>query len=303
MVTGFTPLLVLLALVDLLSHPAPPRSSHFRTVPLGSGAYAAIVSEPGQASGGNAGFVVGAAAVVVVDSLATEDAARDLLAEIRRMTSVPIRWVVRTHDRRDPAGAAAVFRREGAVVVSPGNGGSPGKTPEEISPPDRARPDASGPPDVTHRERLTLWLGDRSAEVLFRPGHTGGDSILRVAEGDVVFAGDLFWNATVPNRLDADTAAWRATLDGLTRDFPSALFVPGHGEPGRALQVRFFRDYLIALRHVVERGMEMGLTGRPLAEAGIDALRPRYGPWTGFDRFALSNLEQTEQELRGTKRE
>ena len=280
--------------------------THFRLEPLGSGAFAAIAREGDRASVGNAGFVVGSEAVLVVDSFATEDAARELLAAIRRVTSLPVRWVVNTHYHLDHVGGNAVFRREGAVLVAHENVRRWVRTEnlkwrKEITAQDRAMLDALPLPDVTHRDRMTLWLGDRAAEVRFLPGHTGGDSIVRVSEGDIVFAGDLFWNATVPNMIDADTAAWTATLDALIRDYPSATFVPGHGEIGHALQVRFFGDYVGAVRQSAARGIEAGRTGKALSAAALEPLRTRYGRWTWFDQFASANLEQTEQEIRGIK--
>lgn len=288
--------------------PSASLSAHFRIVPLGSGAYAAIATPGDRAAVGNAGFVVGSEAVVVVDAFATEEAAADLLAQIRRTTALPVRWLVDTHYHYDHLGGNGVFRRAGAVVVAHENVRRWERTEnfkwrKELTAADRAMRDALVLPDVTHRGRMTLWLGGRPADVLFRPGHTGSDSIVRVsgAEGDVLFAGDLFWNATVPNLIDADTAAWVTTLEGFLRDQPAAMFVPGHGEPGRALAVRFFHDYLAALRQSVAHGIEQHLSDAALSQATLAVLKPRFGAWTWFDQFAASNVAQTDQEMRGTK--
>jgi cyclase len=283
----------------------PP--SHFRLVPVGTAAFAAIAKEGDRSAVGNAGFVAGSTGVLVVDAFATEEAARELLAEIRKTTALPIRWVVNTHYHYDHLGGDAVFRREGAIVVSHENVRRWTRTEnlkwrKEISAADRAMLAALVLPDVTFADGVTLQLGDRTAQVLFRPGHTGGDCIVRVPESDVVFGGDLFWNATVPNTVDANTAAWLDTLDALLRAYPSATFVPGHGEPGRALAVRFFRDYLSLLRQVVARGIERSLGGTSLADEALATLKPRYGAWVWFDQFAAANVLQTEQEMRGTKK-
>ena len=283
--------------------------SHFRLVSVGEGAFAAVAKEGDRSAVGNAGFVAGSDGVLVVDAFATEDAARELLAEIRKATPAPIRWVVNTHYHYDHLGGDAVFRREGAVVVSHENVRRWTRTEnlkwrKEISAADRAMLAALVLPDLTlgNADVLTLQLGGRSAQVLFRPGHTGGDCLVRIPESDVVFGGDLFWNATVPNTVDANTAVWIETLDGLVRAYPSANFVAGHGEPGRALAVRFFRDYLSTLRQVVARDIERKLEGSALAEDTVQFLKSRYGAWTWFDQFASANALQTEQEMRGAKK-
>ncbi|MEP6800946.1 MAG: MBL fold metallo-hydrolase [Acidobacteriota bacterium] len=282
-------------------------ASHFRIVEAGPGCYAAIATPGDRLSIGNAGFVIGSESILVVDTFATEEAARDLFAGIRRLSALPIRWVVNTHSHLDHVGGDAVFQREGAAILAHQNAlrfarSENLKWRKEITPGDRALSDALVLPEITPSSGMTLWLGDRTARVLILPGHTGGDVIVRVESSDVVYAGDLFWNATVPNLIDADTAASIATLEKFIGDFPAAAFVPGHGEPGRALQVRFFRDYLTGMRQAAARAIEAGLSGPSLAAAGIDALRPRYGSWAWFDRFAAANLEQTERELRGTRK-
>jgi glyoxylase-like metal-dependent hydrolase (beta-lactamase superfamily II) len=137
-------------------------------------------------------------------------------------------------------------------------------------------------------------------DVLARPGHTGGDSIVSVGDAGVVFAGDLFWKNTVPNVVDAKTDAWPATLDGLVKAFPSATFVPGHGEPGKALDVRLFHDYLRGLRLAVERALREGKSGAALAESVRPQLAERYGRWTRFE-LVDQNIAQTETELKGMK--
>src|SRR4051812_27517209 len=88
-----------LATGGLSGQPAPGAAgpSHFRIVPVGTGSFAAVAKEGDRSSVGNAGFVVGSTGVLVVDAFATEEAARELLAEIRKATPQPVRWVVNTH--------------------------------------------------------------------------------------------------------------------------------------------------------------------------------------------------------------
>lgn len=287
--------------------PPPAAASHFTVVALGEGAYAAIAKPGDRASVGNAGFVIGPDAVLVVDTFATPEAAEELLAEIRRLTPAPVRWVVNTHYHIDHVGGDRVFSKQGAALLAHENARAWVRTEnlkwrKEITPEDRATLAGLALPEVTYRDGLTLWLKERKVEVLTRPGHTGGDSLVFFPAGNVVFAGDLFWKNTVPNLVDADTRDWLKTLDGLLADHPASRFVPGHGEPGSALDVRFFRDYLFGLRSTVERALAENKSGRALTDAVLPLLRKRWASWTWFDQFAEKNIEQTEQELTGTKK-
>ena len=281
--------------------------THFSVVPVAEGVFAAIAKDGDRTSVGNAGFIVGSESVLVVDTFAAAEAAEELLAEIRRRTKLPVRWAVNTHYHLDHVGGNAVFARAGAVLVAHENVKAWMRTEnlkwrKEITPQDRAMLAGLVLPEVTHREGLTAWLGDRKAEIQTRPGHTGGDSIVVLREAGVVFGGDLVWRNTVPNCIDADTAAWAATLDGFLADFPAAAFVPGHGDLARALDVRFFRDYVAGLRAGVERAIRDGRQGPELVEWVLAEHRKRYATWKWFDQFAQRNIELTEQEVRGTKR-
>src|SRR5262249_1133034 len=80
----------------------------FTVKKIGEGIYAAIGVDGGKA-GSNAGFVIGSNGVVVIDTFEDVAPARDLLAEIRKITSLPIRFVVNTHYHLDHTGGNAVF--------------------------------------------------------------------------------------------------------------------------------------------------------------------------------------------------
>src|SRR5258705_3401207 len=85
------------------------------------GAYAAI-DGPEHKAGSNAGFVIGDDGVLVVDAFFTPDAARALVAEIRRLTPKPIRYVVNTHYHADHTGGGPFLRDAGAGVIAHKNG-------------------------------------------------------------------------------------------------------------------------------------------------------------------------------------
>lgn len=280
--------MLLVAVLSATGAEAPPR---FAIQGVGPGVFAAIATAGDPSSLGNAGFVVGSDAVLVVDTFATPEAASELLAAIRRETPLPVRWVVDTHHHGDHAGGNAVFAAAGAAILAHTNA--------------RALAQAKDPatvrlPDLTYGDAVTIWLGDRRVDVFWRAGHTGGDSVVSVPDARVVFAGDLVDRETIPNLTMARTGAWIETLDGLIKSFPSATFVPGHGVPGKALDVRTFRDYLRALRLAVGDAIRSGKSGPAVVLAVKPQLASRYSRWTWFEHVD-SNIGDVEAELNGTK--
>src|SRR5438445_13473290 len=102
---------VLLFAVFFFSRIAFADSADFTVKKIGEGIYAAIGADGGKA-GSNAGFVVGSNGVVVIDTFEGVEPARALLAEIRKVTKLPIRFVVNTHYHLDHTGGNAVFAQE-----------------------------------------------------------------------------------------------------------------------------------------------------------------------------------------------
>ena len=84
---------------------------------VGDGVWAVIARDYGKAFA-NAGFVVGDNGVAVIDTLQDPEAARALLAEIRKITQLPIRYVVNTHYHIDHVNGNDVFAGAGAMIVA-----------------------------------------------------------------------------------------------------------------------------------------------------------------------------------------
>ncbi len=290
------------ALAMAASAPAPD----FQVQKIGEGVWAAIGTDGGKA-GANAGFVVGEDGVAVIDTFEDPGAAKELLAEIRKITPLPIRFVVNTHYHLDHVNGNDVFAAAGATILAQRNVRAWERSEnlkwwgDKIKPDVKARVESLKLPDVVYDQGVDLYLGSRKIEVRSYPGHTGGDSIVYIHDAGVMFCGDLFWNRHIPNLTDATTGAWTGTLDTLVGS-GAGKFVPGHGEPGTSLDVRAFQQYLVDLRTAVGRAQAAGKRGDALVEAVLPEMQAKYGSWGFFQEFAKANIQQTGEELAGTKR-
>ena len=286
--------------------PEPP----FTLKQVGPGVWAAIDNPKATApAGANAGFVIGDDGVAVIDTFSTEEAARQLLADIQARTPLPVKFVINTHYHLDHVAGNGVFAGAGAILVAHQNVRSWIRDENLrllgafLTPELKALTEAVVAPMVVYEEDMNLYLGARRIQVRSLPGHTGGDSVVLIPDAKVVFAGDLVWRSMLPNLIDASTKPWIETLDSLVADNErESVFVPGHGEVGNASDVVAFREYLTMLRALVAEARARGQSGDALTAAVLPALKQKYGAGEFVEPLAKDNILQTDAELSGTKR-
>jgi glyoxylase-like metal-dependent hydrolase (beta-lactamase superfamily II) len=271
--------------------------------------YAAI-DGPEHKAGANAGFVIGDDSVLVIDSFLYPQATRALVAEIRRVTPKPIRYVVNTHYHLDHTGGDAVLHEAGAAIIAHRNTRSWLKSEnlhlfgDRITPEFRAQIDALPLPDITTDTSLTVWLGSRKVVVRTVLGHTGSDLTVAVPDASVLFTGDMLWRKVPPNLIDGSVREWLATDADLLAAPGAArtVFVPGHGDVATAADVKDFRSYLIALRRLVAEGRKAGLKGNALIASVAPKLKALHPDWTISDRALAAEVGYMSDELAGKKR-
>jgi len=296
----------LLVLFGLSTVPANGAAPDFQLQKIGNGVWAAIVNDEGLA-GGNAGFVIGDDGVLVIDTFQDPRPAKALLGEIRKLTPLPIRFVVNTHYHLDHVNGNDVFAAAGATIVAHRNVRAWMRTENikmldpPITPEKKARVQSLTLPTVIHDSHVDLYVGSRRINVRYYPGHTGGDSVVSIPDVHVVFCGDMLWKEHIPNLIDASTKEWVESLDAMQKDYGPSTWVPGHGGIANAQDVLTFRKYLSDLRDVVRLG-QVWKSGDALVQALLPALKATYGKWGFFNDYAGLDIEQTAQELSGTKR-
>jgi len=297
-------LLACCALLAALSLRAQPAQAPFELQNLAPGVYAAI--DQGGRAGANAGIVIGNRAVLVVDSLYREPASRALLEAVRKLTDLPIRYLVNTHHHIDHVAGNRLFAEAGATVLAQRNvaawiqgenqrllGG------DSASPEQREQLAKLLQPQLSFNDRMNLDLGGRRVELQHRLGHTGGDTVVWVPDAQVMFLGDLLWRRSIPNLIDANLVQWRATLETLGVMGEATRFVPGHGGVANLQDLREFAGYLDALDQAVADAQGPEETRSATA---LEALKARYAAWAYFKGLAAANVRDALAEREGRKR-
>jgi glyoxylase-like metal-dependent hydrolase (beta-lactamase superfamily II) len=248
----------------------------------------------------NGGIIAGRNAVLAIEGFNTPRGAEWLAGWSRRLTG---RWpthVVVTHYHSDHSNGVAGYRTGGhrteirATAI----------TREEViarnTPADADRTAALDDavllsPTVEAR----LDLGGRSVHLMPHLGHTDSDIALEIAELDLVFCGDLFWNAMFPNYVDAIPSRLATSVRAL-RARNARTYVPGHGAVGTPAD---FARYAVMIDDVERAARRAHAAGTPAADAAAAyVIPPSTGHWVLFGpAFIPRAFAAWYRELDGTR--
>ncbi len=207
----------------------------------------------------NAGFVITPAGVVVIDALGSPVLATKLLAEIKKITPLPVTQVIVTHYHADHIYGLQVFQATGARILA------------HVKGRDYVGSDLAANRLATSQQELGPWVdaqtrvvpaddwltgpqelrpgGIRIQVTPMGPSHTPEDLAIYLPDEGVLFAGDLVFRGRIPFVGQADSGRWVKALGDMLALRPKVV-VPGHGAASTeaVADMELTRAYLVHLR-------------------------------------------------------
>jgi len=254
-----------------------------RVESLGPNLYAYISDNDGSA---NSTFLVGPSSILVVDCGVDRTEGGKILHEIRKVSPLPVSYIVNTHYHPDHQGGDGVVGPDATVISSPFTREKTIALATATSRSDSARPAGHEfvfrPATATFTQKMTIYLGDEPVEIVAAwPAHTLGDVYVYFPKERTVATGDLYLTNSVPAMDEGSAAHWIQDLDQILA-LPADHFVPGHFEVGTRQTIQRFRDYMADLDAQVQKLAEAGATDDEVRQK---IQLPQYGDFRQYAKY------------------
>jgi glyoxylase-like metal-dependent hydrolase (beta-lactamase superfamily II) len=178
-----------------------------------------------EGDGGNVAVLVTTEGVILVDDKYEQDHDA-IVANVKSVTSQPIKYIVTTHHHSDHSGGNGKFIST-AQIVSTANA--------RVNIVEHKQPNAQAnmvPAQLVFTQEMSIFLGGQEVRAKYvGRGHTNGDAVVYFPSLRTLHTGDLMAGTSplIDYPGGGSLAEWAKTLDGaLALDFDTVI--PGHGK-------------------------------------------------------------------------
>jgi glyoxylase-like metal-dependent hydrolase (beta-lactamase superfamily II) len=259
-------------------------------------------ADPGHqdAAGGRIGVLAGPDGIFMVDAQYAQITDK-VAAAIRKISPEPIRFLVNTHVHPDHTAGNANFVKMGALLFAREE-----LREEMLRPPARPAGNAAPAGDPARLPVVTYGMGDPvklrlNGEIVdlipVRAAHTGGDTMIRFENADVIMIGDFYRNYGYPFIDTNNGGTLKGALEALDVTMklagPKTRLVPGHGTNINRVDIIPYRDMILGVQTKVQQMINEGKSEQQVLAAKVTApydakvpggLLPA-GAGTSADRF------------------
>ena len=245
----------------------------------------------------NTTFIITKEGVIVIDTRPTPTEARKVLAEIRKLTALPIVYTINTHYHGDHTFGNQIFKNSKTIIahknvrnklIESGQEhlslfktfGLPGIDEVEIT-----------PPNIIYEKEMEIWLGGYRLQLLYHgKGHTDGDTIIYIDQLRTVITGDLVFNKKIPYMADSYIDDWIDSLKYIEL-LKNETVIPGHGPIGERTTIIAMKHYLMNLKELVLAQLKDNKTLKETQKIVEPILRKKYKDWKQLD-WIKGNIER-----------
>lgn len=231
-----------------------------------------------DAAGGRIGVLAGPEGVFMIDAQYAQLSDK-VLAAVRQISSGPIRFMANTHIHVDHTAGDPFFAKMRVTIFAREE-----LREEMVHPPPLANGNPAPARDPAGLPIVTYGLGNpvkihMNGEVIdligVRAAHTGGDTMVRFENANVIFIGDFYRDFGYPYIDRANGGSLNGMLEGC--DFleelagPDTTLVPGHGQIIRRTSIAPYKEMILGVRDKVQQLIAQGKSEKEVQAANVTA--------------------------------
>ncbi len=244
-------------------------------------------------AGGNIAVDIGVDGVVLANA-GSEAAADRVIAAIKKLTPLPVRYIIDTNADPEFVGGNGKISKSGLTIFVNALGGNNGllnamtngggaqilahdSVLKRMSAPTgkaSAFPAESWPNEAFLFDRWYIRMNDEPIEITYQPAaHSNADSFAFFRKSDVVAAGDVMDTTRFPKIDIANGGSVQGEIAALNKLIEIAIppgpfiyegigtyVIPGHGRACLQLDVVDYRDMVVEVRDAIEDMIKQGMT-------------------------------------------
>jgi len=234
--------------------------------------------------------------VFLVDTGAARMTER-VLAEIRKLSRLPIRFIIDTSADADHVGGNETLAKtaEGAVIIGTENVLTRMSAPTGKQ---AAFPLAAWPTETFFQKQKPMYFNREGIQIMSHAAHSDGDSVVFFRRSDVIVAGEIYDTTRFPvidiekgGGVQQEIEALNQIVELAIPSIPmmwqegGTYVIPGHGWLADQADVVEYRDMVTIIRDVIADMIAKGMTLEQVQAANpTKGYRKQYGsdsgPWT-----------------------
>jgi len=233
---------------------------------------------------------------VVIDSCQRPIDGRKLSAAIKKLTDMPVRFLLDTEVHSDHtfnhfifSPPAIVINHEGATAGMKKNT-DPKRAETLAAQSAEMREAVRGyrmvTPQIEYKDRMTIHLGERTFELMYLKNvHSEADEAIWLPNERVLFAASAANVRTIINLRPFVTIQDILASYKLMKSLNPEVVIPGHGAVSTT---KIFDEYEGFYTLLLKRVTEMANQGKSLDVIKKELKMPEYADWSGQDRLGVN---------------
>ena len=224
-------------------------------------------------------FVVTSEGVIATDPISyiKRDASAIYLAEIKKVTDKPVKYLIYSHHHFDHIAGGKPFKDAGATIIAHQ------RVKERLAP---IKDPFTVLPDETFVGQRILTLGDTTLELNYvGRNHSDTSLVMRLPKEKIIFAVDFMSVGSFPGvgMIDSQPIEWMASLKKvLAMDWER--HIPGHPGPGGRLGTKEDTKNLLALLQDASAEVKKAAhDGKCWVAAQKEVKLEKYKDWPGYE--------------------